>query len=912
MLLASEFWIVVYLAQLLLLSLALGSLALHLPRWLMVPCLSRFLIGFCLTPFVLAVWMLFVSVVLPGSSRWFFLLPPSSVAVVILLRYGCGILRRLGRFYRRCRFRARELWPVYAAYICVGVLIVNVISKLVANGAVPVTGSDALQYLGYSLKFAQTRSVFAVTGFHDSPDGTLIGDIHGPVWHTFLSHALMTTGNNPPGYPYDYAVRVAFQVTVIYMLLAVAALAATSGYWGVPPLSLALLLQVPQFEYISTASSRDGFRIIPLVLLVTILTGLSPRKLACNFHLVALIPVVAIAAFSLAGHTLGGIVAITIGLAWSIWVLAAKAKWIKVVLVLMAMGVGFVLAGPQYIQAYLEIGRVPGAGVFREMAIAGTPMHEAWSNWLTSRMGGTASAIQRLSVLLARDQYRLSVFGLLGSVCAVLLWPKFRRQKQASIIIFIGLVTLVVAIPFTGLFDIGFGLSDWFVRNFRYPLHWYPFAAVCVAMLLGYGYDRLMSRSNKYLRVLAGVAMVGVTLAASFLAHNIIVSKWRTNGGAEEEWLMAIVKPLKSVLQQMPAGKRLLLDNESYNYYLDNQAIVMFSRPTWDILQAKDENQAWNALKALNIGAVGLRFAEHTGYWKDMPLLDLLTNPNRAKLISVLPKLSLKIYILNDEMPNHQRRALEGFLKTAPGSLRSLWSFQSLLRTKNGNQVVTTTAAQQARLEGASRLMDGPFPGIKAICIEGIAPPLACVYISKIAAHGGNFLNPHLALFPRSVRGQDRKKCVLGQNVNIGNNVVIGNYVKIQNNVSVYEGVTLEDYAFCGTSMVFTNIADPRSKYPQVGAAFYKKTLVKEGASLGANSTIVCGHTIGRFAFVGAGAVVTKDIPDYALVVGNPARIAGWMSEAGQKLAFDKDGLAFCPKSNKHYRLENSLVREIG
>lgn len=155
------------------------------------------------------------------------------------------------------------------------------------------------------------------------------------------------------------------------------------------------------------------------------------------------------------------------------------------------------------------------------------------------------------------------------------------------------------------------------------------------------------------------------------------------------------------------------------------------------------------------------------------------------------------------------------------------------------------------------------------------------------------------------------KKCVLGQNVNIGNNVTIGNFVKIQNNVSVYEGVELEDYVFCGPSMVFTNIIDPRSKYPQVGAEFYKKTLVKEGASLGANSTIVCGHTIGRFAFVGAGAVVTKDIPDFALVVGNPARIVGWFSEAGKRLVFDKDGIAFCEKSNKKYKLENKIVTEI-
>ncbi|MBI3125100.1 MAG: N-acetyltransferase [Ignavibacteriales bacterium] len=153
--------------------------------------------------------------------------------------------------------------------------------------------------------------------------------------------------------------------------------------------------------------------------------------------------------------------------------------------------------------------------------------------------------------------------------------------------------------------------------------------------------------------------------------------------------------------------------------------------------------------------------------------------------------------------------------------------------------------------------------------------------------------------------------CVLGQNVNIGNNVTIGNFVKIQNNVSVYEGVILEDYVFCGPSMVFTNISDPRSKYPQVGAKFYKKTLVKEGASLGANSTIVCGHTIGRFAFVGAGAVVTKDIPDFALVVGNPARIVGWFSEAGVKLVFDKEGIAHCEKSNKTYKLENGIVTEI-
>jgi len=154
------------------------------------------------------------------------------------------------------------------------------------------------------------------------------------------------------------------------------------------------------------------------------------------------------------------------------------------------------------------------------------------------------------------------------------------------------------------------------------------------------------------------------------------------------------------------------------------------------------------------------------------------------------------------------------------------------------------------------------------------------------------------------------KNCVLGQNVNVANNVTIGNNCKIQNNVSVYEGVTLEDYVFCGPSVVFTNILSPKCKYPQAESKYYIKTLVKEGASIGANATIVCGNTIGRHSLIGAGSVVIHDVPDYALVAGNPGKIIGWVSEAGCKLNFDKDGLAFCEKAGKKYRIQNNLVSE--
>jgi UDP-2-acetamido-3-amino-2,3-dideoxy-glucuronate N-acetyltransferase len=157
--------------------------------------------------------------------------------------------------------------------------------------------------------------------------------------------------------------------------------------------------------------------------------------------------------------------------------------------------------------------------------------------------------------------------------------------------------------------------------------------------------------------------------------------------------------------------------------------------------------------------------------------------------------------------------------------------------------------------------------------------------------------------------------CIIGEHCNIGQNVVIspevvlGKNVKIQNNVSIYTGVTCEDDVFLGPSMVFTNVINPRSAVNRKSE--YAKTNVGKGASIGANATIVCGHDIGKFAFIGAGAVVTKNVPDYALVVGNPARQLGWVSEYGHRLSFDENGIAFCPETKQEYKLENNQVKRI-
>ncbi len=157
--------------------------------------------------------------------------------------------------------------------------------------------------------------------------------------------------------------------------------------------------------------------------------------------------------------------------------------------------------------------------------------------------------------------------------------------------------------------------------------------------------------------------------------------------------------------------------------------------------------------------------------------------------------------------------------------------------------------------------------------------------------------------------------CEIGENCNFGQNVVVspgvklGDNVKVQNNVSIYTGVICEEDVFLGPSMVFTNVTNPRSAV--VRREQYEQTLVRKGASIGANATIICGHEIGQFAFIGAGAVVTKDVPPYALIIGNPGKQVGWMSEFGHRLNFDADGIAICPESNERYQLQNRIVTKL-
>lgn len=179
--------------------------------------------------------------------------------------------------------------------------------------------------------------------------------------------------------------------------------------------------------------------------------------------------------------------------------------------------------------------------------------------------------------------------------------------------------------------------------------------------------------------------------------------------------------------------------------------------------------------------------------------------------------------------------------------------------------------------------------------------------IDKGAIIGDNTKIWHFChVFTEAKIGQN---CVLGQNVMIANNVVLGNNVKVQNNVSIYEGVICEDDVFLGPSMVFTNVINPRSAVNRKHE--FKKTIVEKGATIGANATIICGNTIGKYAMIGAGSVVTKVVKPYALMIGNPAKQIGWVSENGQRLIFDKSNIAICSETQEYYKLVNNQVEKL-
>jgi hypothetical protein len=516
-----EDWALIYLVQLIVPSLAMGALAVHLPRHLNCTRISRFLIGFTATPFLLALWTLILAAVLPGASRYLFFVTPSAFSLILLVVYGRHVPRRLFREWRRARAASVNRVPAYFGYICVGILMVSVSSKLIGNGKTPFIQHDVLAHLSISMPFAEARSISAIPDFTATIDEVTTSQSHTYLYPAFLAQALMTSGSDTPGFPNDHAARAAIQVLVLYFFLAVIALASASGQFGAAALALILLLQVPKLYYMSYYYHRDQFQLIPLMLLATVLSGLSARRLRRRLKVSHLVPCLLFAGFSVAAHTVNIAITPFVVLAWLVWVLLGKAPLGKVTGVLASVGIGALFVGLHYLKSYLDTGNPLGYG-FTHYAFLGTPLWEIFraERGLDDLAG--MSLYTRIKDIIGHDGFKLSIQSLLAVPLALVIGSKNVSKKSENGILFFGLLILIGIIPATGVLDFGIiKLSDMFILNPRYIYYWYPFGAVCLSLLFIHLHTKSLRGEKLSLLAYIGLALIVLYISRTIFSRGV-------------------------------------------------------------------------------------------------------------------------------------------------------------------------------------------------------------------------------------------------------------------------------------------------------------------------------------------------------------------------------------------------------
>jgi tetratricopeptide (TPR) repeat protein len=617
----------------LVLSLALGCLAFFHPRLFPTARYSRFLIGVCITPYVIGIWMKFAAIVMPSGSRWFFISLPFLIALIILSCYTPQVMTRIKRFLQKNYQFSHKLLPIFVIYLCALFLIGLVTSKIVVNGNAIIQSHDSLVYLTNALDFANERTYESTLSYLDDPEGNFRGTSHSFIFSAFLSHALLHTDSSTLGYPNDHAARWAFQVTIVYMFLAMFALALTFRTVGVGALSLILLLQVSQLEYISYASSRDAFRVIPLILFTILLASLTRNMLNNKLRQFTLIPLFILSAFSLMGHTLGGIVVVMVILSWLFWVGWWNRKiWRNIILINLVIILGLLIGGLHYVDRYLKTNSIMGESTGRN-ALIGTPLEYAINPSTSDErlMSIHATKIERLTITLGLDQGKLSIPGLLFGGLSIIFISRFKKDKDYAQLPFIGGITFTIILPFSGLMDLDFyELSRAFSSNIRYSIHWYPFLAICISALVLYSYNWLLDTGKSSVKFFANMFLIVLSLLISYSSYKTIDTQWRILSETVENQFANTINEFNYILATMPKDKKILMNDGRYSYYLGQQVMTRFAKPTWPVTRAKNEEEVQLAISELNIGAVMLNTREIEGWWDQLPLYSYLNNTHNT------------------------------------------------------------------------------------------------------------------------------------------------------------------------------------------------------------------------------------------------------------------------------------------
>ena len=614
----------VYVLQLILISTALGLASLALPRVCPVPPLSRFLIGFALTPYALGIWMMSVAYVRPGASRWYFIAGPILLALVAIGLWGPGAVRRIAEALRQRRHESGSRLVRYMPHLGAAAVLLMLSGFLVANGRAPVIEADALVYLGEALHFAREPQPSNIVGILGDDEGTFKSAYHGFVFQAYLSHALMSLTPGPIDYPGSTMVGAPFQMTFVYMLLAVSAAAATIRTRGTVALTILLTLLASPLVFISYGLDRDGFRIIPLMLLVTLLSQLSDQRKAPGLFLLS---ISMLSAAAMTGHALGGPVAVIILAAWAGARLLRGENQGKLILAVgFAGALGLLLGGGRHLEAYWETGRLLGyanGAVLLEGSVADDDplsLEEAYA-----RMNRTP-VLTRIKRFMTIDHWILSLMGSVIATGLLVCWPWFRRTNHAFPLLFSGLLTVLVVAPLLGAFDWlrDFPLSESLIRNPRYFLHYYPIAALNIALVSVAVCERLSKGRSAGTSVFSAAAVARPLLYGCFAlvvacgSTWTLSTRWRRAELWHEIWFDENIAPLQSVAEQLPPDRRFLIEDQRYRYYLPARVMTLHTLPAWGVIQARDQASAKQEMDARDIAAVAVH-RKFRSAWKRLP-----------------------------------------------------------------------------------------------------------------------------------------------------------------------------------------------------------------------------------------------------------------------------------------------------
>ena len=606
-----------FLATQLLLALGLAGLLSRLPRALPVALLARVYAGLALAPFATGAWAMLCALLWPGMPQPVMAAGLIGVALILCATTVRHLPARLARAWRAQPGLPGGRLTLMVLYAGCALALAVLGERLWRNALQPVAAHDALNYLSEALYFLDGRGVAGMLGMADAADGSVRGSTHGFLFSAMLACALSFTSGAPGGSD-DLAARFALQLTMVSMLCALCALSALLRRRGAGALALVMLLSVAQFEYISHAASRDGFRIATLLLFVLLLTSAGATRVRAS----TLLCLAGSAALTVTAHTLNLLVVAVAAAMYCVLACWERRRWTVVVRALAAVMVGVLAASLRYIASYRASGQLWGELPAR-YGLEGSVLDGAWQHLARYADSHALGVTQKIAVLLARDGGLLSGVGLLAAA-ALLCFHSGRTARSAARLW--ALTALALIAPVTGLFDFEpYRISDWFVENLRYTLHWYPWLALAVVACLARVGERCAVRSRWAARVTAAVS-VAVVLTYGTVAVHTLSARWRAEPArfAARQAFAQQLELLQKLSQELAPGQRLCLDDVGYQYYLGNRALILGTKPSWPLLRAADGAQVAARLDALAIGAVVFKKAALPDWYERLPLYQSL------------------------------------------------------------------------------------------------------------------------------------------------------------------------------------------------------------------------------------------------------------------------------------------------